>query len=68
MIPTISIFVAGWLLGFCFPWRWTAPAVRVLLERARFDLERGWPEAAYDCLGRALVLLAAQPKEPHHVD
>lgn len=66
MIPALSIFVAGWLLGFCFPWRWTAPVVRILLERARFDLERGWPEAAYDALCRALALLSAQPKESSH--
>lgn len=24
-----------------------------LLERVRFDLERGWTEAAIDCIGRA---------------
>lgn len=64
MTPVIAIFVSGWLLGFLFPWRWTAPVVRALLERARFDLERGWGEAAYDNLGRALALLAAQQKEP----
>lgn len=28
-----------------------------LLERARFDLEHGWPAAALDCLGRAMRLL-----------
>ncbi len=33
-------------------------ALRDLLERARYDLERGWPEAALDCIGRALRLLA----------
>ena len=63
MLPTISIFAAGWLMGFLFPWRWTAPMVRALLERARFDLERGWGEAAYDNLGRALSLLAPAAKE-----
>ena len=63
MVPTISIFAAGWLLGLLFPWRWTAPMVRALLERARLDLERGWPEAAYDALGRALALLAPAAKE-----
>ena len=31
-----------------------------LLERAAFDLERGWTAAAYDCLGRAMRLLEAQ--------
>lgn len=36
----------------------TAPAdLRGLLDRARFDLEQGWNEAAYDCIGRALRLL-----------
>ena len=30
--------------------------VRTLLERAQFDLERGWIEAALDCLGRAMRL------------
>ena len=29
-----------------------------LLERAAFDLEHGWPEAALDNLARALRLLA----------
>ena len=28
-----------------------------LLERARHDLEHGWPEAALDCIARALRLL-----------
>ncbi len=32
--------------------------LRDLLERARYDLEQGWPEAALDCIGRALRLLA----------
>ena len=63
MIPTISIFAAGWVLGLLFPWRLTSPLLRALLERARFDLERGWSEAAYDNLGRALSLLTTQPKE-----
>ncbi len=31
--------------------------IRTLLERARFDLERGWIEAAIDCVGRAISLL-----------
>ncbi len=64
MIPTLSIFIAGWALGWLFPWRWTAPAVRILLERARYDLDRGWPQAAHDALSRALVLLAPSRKEP----
>ena len=61
---TLSIFIAGWLLGFAFPWRWTVPAVRILLERARYDLERSAPEAAHDALSRALALLAPSRKEP----
>ena len=32
-----------------------------LLERARYDLEQGWPEAALDCIGRALRLLDPDP-------
>lgn len=28
-----------------------------LLERAMHDLQQGWPEAAYDCIGRAWRLL-----------
>ncbi len=63
MIPTISIFAAGWLLGLLFPWRLTTPMVRGLLERAVYDLRNGWPEAALDNLGRALALLAPQQKE-----
>lgn len=31
--------------------------LRDLIERASYDLEQGWPEAAYDCIGRALRLL-----------
>ena len=31
--------------------------VYALLERARFDLERGWIAAAQDCLDRAMRLL-----------
>ncbi len=34
--------------------------IRDLLERAQFDLERGWVEAAMDCIGRALRLLSDQ--------
>ncbi len=67
MISTLLIFFAGWMLGFLFPWRWPAPWLRALLERARADLERGWNEAAADSIGRALRLLAP-PKEPPHVD
>ena len=29
-----------------------------LLERAAYDLEKGWTAAAYDCLGRAMRLLS----------
>ena len=32
-----------------------------LLSRARHDLEHGWPEAALDCIGRALRLLDPDP-------
>ncbi len=31
--------------------------LRSLLDRARYDLERHWPEAAYDALCRAQRLL-----------
>ena len=31
--------------------------IRSLLERARFDIEQGWTEAAYDALGQALGIL-----------
>ncbi len=41
--------------------------VRTLLERARFDLEQGWSEAAYDCICRAERLIS-DPEETHHVD
>ena len=63
MVPTISIFAAGWLLGLLFPWRLTTPMLRGLLERAVYDLRNGWPEAALDNLGRALALLAPAAKE-----
>ena len=39
--------------------------VRALLERARFDLEQGWNEAAFDCIGRALRLLSDPTEETH---
>ena len=42
--------------------------VRVLLERALFDLDQDWPAAAYDCLGRALRLLPDPNEEIHHGD
>ena len=32
-------------------------AVFELIDRAVIDLRRGWPAAAYDCLGRAMRLL-----------
>lgn len=35
-----------------------------LLERARYDLERGWIEAAMDCLGRA-ERIAKEAQECH---
>jgi len=35
--------------------------LRDLLTRAIYDLEQGWPEAAYDALGRALRLLGEAP-------
>lgn len=31
--------------------------IRALLEHAIQDLEKGWPAAAYDALGRAMRLL-----------
>ena len=39
--------------------------LRDLLERAAYDLAHGWPEAALDCIGRALRLFepAEAPKE-----
>lgn len=39
--------------------------VRSLLERARYDLEQGWNEAAFDCIGRAERLLSDPPEETH---
>ncbi len=63
MIPTISIFAAGWILGLLFPWRLTSPLLRALLERAIYDLRKGWPEAALDNVARALALLAPAAKE-----
>ena len=39
----------------------SASPLRTLLERARYDLEHGWPEAALDCIGRALRLLDPDP-------
>ena len=35
--------------------------VRGLLERAIYDIERNWPAAAYDALGRAAALLEGAP-------
>ena len=35
-----------------------AAEVLDLLERAAYDLRQGWTAAAYDCLDRALRLLA----------
>lgn len=31
--------------------------LRALLERALYDLDHGWPDAARDAVGRALELL-----------
>ena len=42
--------------------------VRTLLERALFDLEHDWHEAADDCFGRALRLLPHPNEEIHHGD
>ena len=39
--------------------------LRSLLDRARYDLDRGWSEAAIDCIGRAQRLIH---EETHHVD
>lgn len=36
-------------------------ALRDLIERAAHDIHQGWPEAALDCLGRAIRLLERQP-------
>lgn len=38
--------------------------VRDLLERATYDLEHGWPDAAYDCIRRAQRLLAISQGDP----
>ena len=38
-----------------------ATSLHALLERAIYDLQHGWPEAAYDVLVRARDLLAAHP-------
>ena len=37
-----------------------------LLERAAFDLRESWHAAAYDCLARALRLLAVQLEVTSH--
>ena len=63
MTPVIAIFVSGWLLGWLFPWRLSNPMLRALLERAIYDVRKGWPEAALDNLGRALALLTPAGKE-----
>lgn len=39
---------------------WQSEAIRDLLERAAHDIRQGWPEAALDCLGRAIRLLGDQ--------
>lgn len=43
-----------------------AAEVRTLLQRARYDLERGWNEAAFDCIGRAQRLLSEPTEENPH--
>lgn len=35
--------------------------LRTLLQRARFDVERGWHAAAIDAIGRALLHLNENP-------
>lgn len=45
-----------------------AAEVRTLLERARYDLEQGWSEAAFDCIGRVQRLLSEPTEETHHGD
>lgn len=44
-----------------------AAEVHTLLERARYNLEQGWKEAAFDCIGRALRLLSDPTEENPHV-
>ena len=43
----------------------TDPEALGLIERARYDLRHGWPEAALDALGRARRLL--ETREAAHV-
>ena len=40
----------------------TPSAAITLLDRARFDLERGWHAAAYDCAARATNLIAKEAR------
>jgi hypothetical protein len=48
----------AWLARASAPSAGAARAeLRDLLERAAYDLRHGWPEAAYDAIGRALRLL-----------
>ena len=35
----------------------------LLLQRAKADFEKGWPEAAHDCVGRALLLAKTAEEE-----
>jgi hypothetical protein len=37
-----------------------------LLERAKADLEKDWPEAAYDAIGRAIRLAREAQEAPPH--
>jgi hypothetical protein len=53
---------SAWLARASAPSAGAARAeLRSLLERAAYDLRQGWPEAAYDCIGRALRLLEVKP-------
>jgi len=38
-----------------------AAYLRTQIDRALYDLEQGWPEAAYDVLVRARDLLVQEP-------
>ena len=45
--------------------RETVADVLALAERAEYDLERDWIEAAHDCIGRAERLLSDPTEETH---
>ena len=59
--------VGSFVLGMFINMHIIMTRLRSLLNRARFDLEHGWPEAAVDALGRALRLLEGR-KTPQNVD